>query len=261
MPGTKLPDIPGTAWSPPQEDTAREITEKLFKAKGGERVDLSGRNLRYLDLSGLDFKGASLVKSDLYGVDLTGANLKLADLSNARLDRTVIIQANFAGANLSGATLLRPTVHTSFAYKLSDAPNFAGANLTGMRAMARLDGANFRGADLSRADFSPHEWRPGQGTISTVMRNEMRSCDFSGGKLVETNLADAVLVFARLAGADLTRANLSGADLSKADLSGADLTGADLSRADLYGAILSGAKGLDTVKGVATAINFDKAIH
>ena len=62
-------------------------------------------------------------------------------------------------------------------------------------------------------------------------------------------------------GADLRDANLTNADLSKADFTGADLTGANLTGADLDGAILLGAKGLDTVKGLATALNFDKTIR
>ena len=51
------------------------------------------------------------------------------------------------------------------------------------------------------------------------------------------------------------------ADLSHADLTGADLTGADLSRADLDRAILTGAKGLDSVGGLSTTVNRDKAIN
>ncbi len=247
------------AWA--AEATAREITEALFKARPGDIVDLSGKDLQFLDLSGLVFKGARLAGADLYGVDFTGSNLRGSDLSGAKLDRATIIHADFSGANLSKATLLRPTVYADLSANLADAPRFSGANLTEIRVMAQLDGADFKGADLMRADFSPREIRPGQGTIATLMKNLLRSCDFTGARLREADLRYAVLTFSRLIEVDLSGANLMGADLSRADLAGADLTGADLTGADFDGANLSGVKGLDTAKGLALALNLDRAVR
>ena len=125
--------------------------------------------------------------------------------------------------------------------------------------MADLSGADFRGANLTSADLHPLETRPGPGTLSTLMRNVLKSCDFSGATLKDANLNRAVLTFSRFVGADLRGADLSDTDLSKTDFAGADLAGADLSRADLYGANLVGARGLDTVKGLDTVANLDKA--
>lgn len=241
--------------------TAREIAEELFAATPETPVDLAGKDLRFLDLSGLDFKGAQMQGADLYGVDLTNASLKGSDLSDTRLDRSTIIRADFSGASLMGATLLRPTVFTNLAVDWADAPRFAGANLTELRVMARLDGADFQGANLTRADFSPFEWRPGQGTISTLPRVGLAGCDFSKAVLKDANFSHTVLTFSRFIGADLRGVNLSGADLSKADLTGADVSGADLSQADLDGAVLTGVQGLDTVKGLAMAVNLDRAIR
>ena len=245
--------------SPDADFTVREITSALFKAKPGERLDYSHHDLTYLDLAGLDFKGAKLSHSDLYGTDLTDANLKGADLSHTRLNRAVLIHADLSGADLTGATIFRPTVYTDLRSDLADAPRFSGANMTGVRVMANLSGADFRGANLTGADFSPLEARPGQGTITSLMRNVLKSCDFSGAALKGANFDRADLTFARFVGADLAGANLAKTDLSKVDLTGADLTGADLTDADLYGANLTGVKGLDTVTGLATALNLDKA--
>jgi uncharacterized protein YjbI with pentapeptide repeats len=241
--------------------TARDVAATLFKAKAGEPVDYSHHNLTYLDLAGLDFKGAKLAHSDLFAVDLTGANLRGADLSDTRLDRTVLIHADFAGANLSGASILRPTVYTDLEENLADAPSFAGANLQGIRVMAKMSGSDFHGADLTGANLSPLESRPGQGTITTLAKNMLKSCDFSRAIMRGVNLDRAVLTFSHFVGADLRDANLTNADLSKADLTGADLTGANLTGADLDGATLLGVKGLDTVKGLSTALNFDKTIR
>ena len=71
--------------------TARQVTERLFRADPAAPPDFSNMDLRELDLSGLNFKGAALRGSDLFGADLSGADLSKTDLSNARLDRVILI--------------------------------------------------------------------------------------------------------------------------------------------------------------------------
>jgi uncharacterized protein YjbI with pentapeptide repeats len=247
--------------SPEADFTAREITLQLFKAKPGERPDYAGRDLTYLDLSGLDFKQARLSRTDLYGVDFTGSDLKGADISNARLDRAVLIRADLSGANLRGTTIFRPTVYSDMQNSYADAPRFAGANLVGIRVQADLSGSDFRGADLTDADFSPLEARPGQGTLVTLAKNVLKSCNFSGAILRRADFTRSVLTFSSMVGADLTGAKLSEADLSKVDFSGATLSNADVTGADFDGANLVGVKGLETVKGLDQAVNLDKAFR
>jgi uncharacterized protein YjbI with pentapeptide repeats len=239
----------------------RDIAGALFKSKPGEPLDYSNHNLTYLDLSGLNFKGAKLAKSNFYGTDLSRANLRGTDMSGTRLDRATLIRADFSGANLSGASILRPTIYTDLTENVADAPRFAGANLTGIRVMANMSGADFHGADLTNANFTPRESRAGQGTLSTLAKNLLKSCDFTKAIMRGANFDHAVMTFSRLNGADLTGADLTDVDLSRADLTGADLTDADLTGADLDGATLLGVKGLDTVKGLSTALNFDKTIR
>jgi len=235
--------------------TVRQLTEALFSARADAPLDLSGKDLRLLDLSDIDFKRSRLVGADLTGVDLTAANLSGADLTRARLDRATVVRADFSSARLRGASLRNPTVFSDLNIDLADAPRFRNADLSGAQIAARLDGADFRGADLTRAVIGPRSatwgsWKP---------RTVMRGCDFSGAKLVEVDLTNTVLHFARFVGADLSRANLTRADLSNADLSDADLSGADLTEADFDGANLSRVRGLETAKGFATVRNLDKA--
>lgn len=246
-------------WTGKADFTARQVSSILHKAKAGDRPDFSARDLTYLDLAGLDFKGARLAGTNLYGTDLTGATLKGAQLSGARLDRAVLIRADLSGADLRDATILRPTIYADMTNKLADAPRFAGADMSGVRIQADLSGADFRGADLTGAHFDPREARPGSGTLVTAYRNVFKSCDFSGVRATGADFSHAILMFSRFTGADMRGAKLYRADLSMADLSGADLTGADFSYADLDGTLLAGAKGLDTVKGLDTAVNLAKA--
>jgi uncharacterized protein YjbI with pentapeptide repeats len=247
--------------SPEADFTVREITLALFKAKPGERLNYSGHDLTYLDLSGLDFKQASLARADLYGVDFTGANLKGADLSYTRLDRATLIRADLSGANLRGTTIYRPTIYSDLSVNLADAPHFSGADLSDISVQAELSGSDFRGANLTSANFSPLEARPGQGTLTTLTRNVLKACDFSGAMMKGANFTRAVLMFSRMTGADLTGANFTEADLSKVDFSGATLSGADFTGADLDGANLASAQGLHTAKGLDKALNLDKAFR
>ena len=243
------------------EINAHAITMLLHQAKAGERPDLSDKFLVYLDLSELDFKGANLAHSDFYGTDFTGANLSGVDLSGTRLDRSVLIRANLSGANLTGATIFRPTIYSDLSDKVSDAPRFAGANLTDVHVQANLSGSDFRGSDLSNANFSPLEARPGEGTMTTTYKNILKYCNFSGAKLHNANMQRAVLWFAKFTGSDLTDANFTDADLSRADFAGADVSGADFTRADLDGANFVGVKGLEDAKGLDQSVNFDRAAH
>jgi len=243
------------------EINAHAITVLLHQAKVGQRPDLSDKFLVYLDLSELDFKGANLARSDFYGTDFTGANLSGVDLSGTRLDRSVLIHANLSGANLTGATIFRPTIYSDLSNKISDAPRFSGANLTDVHVQANLSGSDFRGADLSNANFSPLEARPGEGTMTTTYRNILKYCNFSGAKLHNANMQRAVLWFAKFTGADLTGANFTDADLSRADFAGADVSGADFTRADLDEANFVGAKGVEDAKGLDQSVNLHRAVR
>lgn len=242
------------------EVSVREISERLYRAEPGERVDFSNRNLTYLDLSGLNFKGARLTQSDFYGVDFTGANLSRADLSKTRLDRATLIDVDLRFANLSGATLLRPAVYRDMSKNLADTPDFSGAQLVGTRIQANLSGARFRGANLTRSDISPYEKRPGEGLFVTLSYNEFTSCDFSGATLHNANLHRVNFTFSQFNGADFTGANIAETDFTKADLRGANLTNADVHLANFESANLAGIVGLETARNFEMALNLDKAV-
>lgn len=237
----------------------REITAALFKATRADPLDYSGKDLSYLDFSGIDLKAARMKDANLFGADFTGANLKDTNLSGALLDRTTIIRADFSGANLSGATMLVPAAFINLGQARNDAPRFTAANLQRFRVNGEYWRVDFRGADLTEADFSPHSKGFGDTTIAVTRRTAFRSCDFSGAKMVRAHLARVLMHFSVLAGADLTDADLTDADLSKADLSGADLTRAKIAGADFDGADLRGVRGLDTAIGLDQAVNLDRA--
>jgi uncharacterized protein YjbI with pentapeptide repeats len=238
--------------------SVRDLTQRLYQADPGKPIDISFHDLRNLDLSGLDFKGAKMQGSNLFGADLRGADLSNADLRDAHLDRVIIIGARFDAANLAGASMLRPSAFSSMTAQRTEAVSFAGADMHGARIFARLNGANLSKANLSGATFAPFGRT---GFIEHIWRTELQGADMSETDLAGADLTHALLAFADLRGAKLKGAILKKADLSRADLTGADLTGADLSEADLDGAILVDVRGLDTVQGLASALNVEKMIR
>lgn len=163
--------------------------------EGGDRyiltgLDLSGQNLRGVnlenmlvfecnlqgaDLRGANLRNAGLIQTDFSGADMTGANLRQASLTAARLNgtrlagcvmsATVGVDAQFRGADLTGATIGM----TGFTRAILDNANFANAvfeggvdfdrasvqnaNFTGARAkgVIRAPDADFSGTIMPRA--------------------------------------------------------------------------------------------------------------
>ena len=227
--------------------TTREVVSVLFKAAPGSAPDLSGKDLRRLDLAGIDFKGANLARATLFGSDLAGANLGKANLAGAVLDRVTITKTDFAGANLAQASILRPNIFSSLEAVRSEVPNFAEAALAGAQLSGRFDLVSFRSADLTKARFGPKD--PRSEELITG-RTELAGCDFSDAKLRGANLSGSGAQYAKFMRADLRGANLSNANFKGADFTGADLTDADFTGSVLDGATFADARGLDRARGL-----------
>lgn len=238
--------------------SVRDLTTQLYHANRAKPLEFSGRDLRELDLSGLDFKAAKITNSNLFGADLSRADLSNTMLRGSRLDRVTIVGARFDGADLTDVSFLRPSTSTTLTPLPGEAPSFAGANLTRARLFGRFTRSNFHGANLEGATLAPSS---PSGFIEHIWRTELLGADLSDARLKGADLTYALLRFANLRGADLAGAKLVKVDLAKADLTGADLSGADLTDADLDGAILTGTRGLDTALGLDNARNLEKAIR
>ena len=232
------------------EITARDVTTALFKSNPDQPLDLSGKDLSNLDLGDLDFKGANLTGVNLYGTDLSSSNLSMTRLSSARLDRATISGANFTGADLSRATILRPNIFSTMEIDARELPTFENAKMIDANISGRLEGINFRGADLTGTFFGPRN--PNGETLITP-RIEMNGCDFTGAKLINADLSLNNAQYAKFANANLTGANLANANLSGADFTAADITNADFTGAAIEGALFNGVKGFDRAKGLKPA--------
>lgn len=164
----------------------REDVLKLIEEHGGpEGLDLSGRNLEGINLSG---KSSGLL--DLHGINLIGANLQKADLWNANM-----LKAELAGANLQEADLS----YTKLQKAILTSANLQEANLS----FAQLQEAILWHANLQEA---------------ILFNANLQEANLSNANLQKARLFNANLHKANLFDANLQEADLTSADLQKADL-------------------------------------------
>ena len=157
-------------------------------------LDLRHVQLRNLNFSGANFRGALLDQADISGSRLSGANLRFASLQGIRA-----VGTSFTGAVMQGADLTRALLI------LVDFTNaiLAEANLTGVFAYnIRMDQAILPEANLTDAKLA---------VISA------RDTCFSGAVFNLTNLAGA-----DLRGSDVNRDQLANAYLRNIMLAGGD---------------------------------------
>lgn len=211
----------------------RDVVKMLMDAEAGQRPGFADQDLSGLNLAELDFKAADLSRCNLFGADFTDLNLEGADLTGAVLDRCTLVRTRLSNATLQDASMRRPSVFSDMRFDARDLPVFRNANMTRVRLTARLDGADFRGANLSGANFTLWEERDLGGAPTTGLIR----CDFT-----EAIMAGANVRGLSLASSVFRKADLRGADLRDADFSGADLTGATLTGAKLEGARFDGAR-------------------
>lgn len=222
-------------------ETQREkITqEQALDIIKSANCDLSDKDLGYLEFDGMDLHHCKMVNTSFFGAYLRGANLSGTNMQRAYLNLARLENTNLSGADLSDAVIFQA---------IFDKTNFSGANLTHARVIGTLPNINMSGANAKNGQFGLDVGNQPMGQMKF---------DSSGGNFANANFEGADLniasfTFGNLSGANLRNTNLYRADLIQADLTGADLTGANLDSADIDGAIFKDAKGLDTVKGMAT---------
>jgi len=169
--------------------------------------DLSGLNFEYSNLSNSDFRWSNFDTAMISNVNFSNANLSHTDLSGKDLTGTILTGADLTGTNLTNV-------------------NLSGKDLTGTILIgADLTGTILIGADLTNASLTNKTWLDKLASGITDFRAGITpdSVDLSGKDLTGTILT----------GADLTGTNLTNVNLSGKDLTGTILTGADLSYTSL----------------------------
>ena len=204
--------------------------------------DLSGLNFEYINLSNSDFRWSNFDTAKISNVDFTRANLSYTDLSGRDMTGTILTGAiisytNFTGVDLSGKDLTGTILkgvdlsNVDLSGTILTGADLSHTNLTGVDLSGKdLTGTRLTGVDLSGKDLT--------GTILTGA--DLLNVDLTGTILTRADLSHTNLTGVDLSGKDLTQTILRRADLSHTNFAGVDLIGVDLTGARLVGVDLSG---------------------
>ncbi|MCS5550290.1 MAG: pentapeptide repeat-containing protein, partial [Gammaproteobacteria bacterium] len=204
--------------------------------------DLSGLNFEYINLSNSDFRWSNFDTAKISNVDFTRANLSYTDLSGKDMTGTILTGAiisytNFTGVDLSGKDLTGTILkgvdlsNVDLSGTILTGADLSHTNLTGVDLSGKdLTGTRLAGVDLSGKDLT--------GTILTG--SDLLNVDLTGTILTRADLSHTNLTGVDLSDNDLTQTILRRADLSHTNFAGVDLIGVDLTGARLVGVDLSG---------------------
>ena len=174
----------------------------LTRMPNSWRIHLKDCDLSGLDLRGLNLSEGHFVNCDFSGADLEDAHFVGSDLFSACFDKANLTRTNFSRSDMRGA-------------------RFDGAE---------LDSATLDGADLGRGVVFRHGAREGSfsESISSFRNANLRGTNLAEAKLSGVNFEGAALHGVNMQGADLRGANFSGAKLVNVALQNANLMDADL---------------------------------
>ncbi len=185
-----------------------------WRSQNGEDLDLSGANLKGIDLTDADLSNAKLDHAVITDVNLEGA-----DLANASLIQVHFKDVQLMRAKIVQSTFSKEVVDPTFGFSATDAAKFENVDLTGADLTgSNMEGVSFRGSKLNE---------------TVLVEADLRSINAAETSFCDAILQKATLNWARLEGADLERANLSEARIYQTNLEGANLTEANLSNAKI----------------------------
>jgi BTB/POZ domain-containing protein KCTD9 len=101
-----------------KSEMTRADVAAAIASTDGSVVDLSGKRLNNLDLSGLD-----LSKTKLEGAYINGTNFTGSNLNGVKLNKAWALKANFSNATFKGASL----IETEMMDGICDGADFSGA--------------------------------------------------------------------------------------------------------------------------------------
>ena len=193
-----------------------DFTEsQLMSTASYQQKNLVGVRLERNDLSNWDFRGQNLTGARFYGANMSGTDLSDAWIEGVDFENTALTKSQLASTS-----------------------SYQAKNLRGIRIRGDFSEWDFRGQDLShanfeRADLSDSDFRDAIITGAAMFRRS----GFTEAQFVST----ASYKKKDLTGIRAYEANLSGWDFSGQNLTGAQFTQSWLHDADFTDAVITGA--------------------
>ena len=201
------------------------------------------RDMKGLDLSGVDLSDLTLEGADFSGATLVEANFEKSRLQNCRFDEALLSHARFASADLSGASLQEVS-----------APQ---TDFTSCRMVK---------ANLTRSDFSESIFQKAQISEAIIAytdfsRSAMQDIQANGCRGEFAGFIECQLTTSNFSDADLRGVNFTGANLQQANLSNAKFKRGVLYSANFTDVVFNQAFLLDSVADEKTVFNRAKMIE
>lgn len=171
---------------------------------------------------------AFMLHSHWEDIELVDPDLALTEAVEPRLQSLRI-----DGGDIGDARLVHLTLDDSELLRLS------AANVKAERAVvgrSRLHAVRMTGADLTLGEFRDVSFEDCRADFTS----------FNAARLQDVRFSGCMLRDADFGGARLTRVRFDRCDLSEVDF-----TGAEFSRCEMRGCTIDGAKGIDSLRGVA----------
>lgn len=245
-----------------------------YARKHNEKIELTHKDLKRIDLRGIDLSNVNFTGSDLTEAMLDGVNLKNANLTEVKLTRTSLKFAELHGAtlddtlfnftNLQMANLIGVKEIESAEIENMLPEDLAGTKLSreqgyelkrlnqeGLEKFFRqkIDNNNsLEGYDLTDSDFSKIDlaYYSKEGKLNlrgarlggaTFAKNQaIQNIDFSYAKLDDTDFSSCDLKDCDFLNASLIRSKFNDSDLHRSDFTNADLEFAEFQFADISSA-------------------------
>lgn len=160
--------------------------------------DLSGAQMVYWDLRGMNLAGTNFNSANLSGADLRTSTLTNTDLSGANLTDTDLSSLTLTGASLSSAQLNRTILtSTSFSNANLAYTNFYSQNISGrnLASATSVEGIMMNGGNMSGVSLPPSpnlKW-------ANLGNSNLNNINFTGA-----NLAGAFLIGSTFTGSTVT---------------------------------------------------------
>jgi uncharacterized protein YjbI with pentapeptide repeats len=196
------------------------------KAHPSADINLSGADLRRMNLEGVNLSGVGLRDARFHGAQLAGADLRnvfgvRALFNSAKMERCDLTGARLAGAGFHGAYA------ASASFRNADLKRAFLQNVNAISA--DFSGADLRGVDAIQAGLA----------YAYFVKSDLRDAKLREAVMIETDLQGANLADADMTGVYLSDANLSAATLHRSSLAAGNLQGVDLRHADVRDSDLS----------------------
>jgi uncharacterized protein YjbI with pentapeptide repeats len=232
-----------------------------------DHAELPHANLNFANLRGASFRDTNLRDATFQQSDLAGANFEGASIEGAEF-----VEAGFDRAMLASTASYRNKRLTDMRFANIDFFDFdfSGQNLRGtVFERTPLEGASFRGADLTNAVLPPDALRIDltdaviDGTQLRLQSSQLYSTrNYQSGVLHRLLLPQWPMVnwdfrHQDLMDSDFRGSDLLGAQFDGAILDGVNFTGANLAGASFHGADISGAVLRETTRQGWTRAQFE----